>query len=53
MVALHAVRYNWIKVHKTLRFTPAMQAGLAEKVLDMSDLVELIERAEMPVPAEV
>ena len=46
MVALYAVWYNWMKVHKTLRVTPAMQAGLADQVFDMKDLVELIERAE-------
>ena len=30
MVALYTVWYNWIKIHKTLRVTPAMAAGLAE-----------------------
>ena len=47
MVALYAVFYNWMKVHKTLRVTPAMEAGLADRVFQMADLVELIERAEM------
>jgi IS1 family transposase len=51
MVALYSVWYNWIKVHKTLRVTPAMQAGLADRVFDMSDLVSLIEQAEAPQPA--
>ena len=51
MVALYSVWYNWIKVHKTLRVTPAMQAGLADRVFDMSDLVALIEQAEAPRPA--
>jgi hypothetical protein len=46
MVALYSVWYNWMKVHKTLRVTPAMEAGLADRVFDMTDLVELIERAE-------
>ncbi len=52
MVALYTVWYNWIKVHKTLRVTPAMQAGLADRVFEMSDLVALIEQAEAPMPAE-
>jgi hypothetical protein len=47
MVSLYAVWYNWIRVHKTLRVTPAMQAGLADTPFDMTDLVELIERAEI------
>ena len=44
MVALYTVFYNWTKVHKTLRVTPAMAAGLADRVYDISDIVELIER---------
>lgn len=47
MVALYTVWYNWMKVHKTLRVTPAMEAGLADRVFEMTDLVELIEQAEM------
>ena len=30
MVALYTVFYNWTKIHKTLRTTPAMAAGLTE-----------------------
>jgi IS1 family transposase len=50
MVALYTVFYNWTKVHKTLRVTPAMAAGLADRVFDMADVVALIERAEAPKP---
>lgn len=53
MVALYTVWYNWIKVHKTLRVTPAMEAGLSDRVFEMRDLVALIEEAEAPVPAEL
>jgi hypothetical protein len=45
------VFYNWTKIHKTLRTTPAMAAGLTERVWDMADVVAMIERAEAPVPA--
>jgi IS1 family transposase len=51
MVALYTVFYNWTKIHKTLRVTPAMQAGLTDHVWTMAEIVELIERAEMLVPA--
>lgn len=47
MVSLYTCWYNWMKVHKTLRVTPAMEAGLADRVFEMTDLVELIEQAEM------
>jgi IS1 family transposase len=53
MVALYSVFYNWTKIHKTLRVTPAMAAGLADRVFDMEDIVALIEKAEMPEPANV
>lgn len=32
MVAIYTVYYNWIKIHKTLRATPAMEAGLSIQV---------------------
>jgi hypothetical protein len=32
MVAIYAVWYNWIRIHNTLRVTPAMAAGLSETV---------------------
>ena len=31
MVAIYAVWYNWIRIHKTLRVTPAMAAGLSKR----------------------
>ena len=51
MVALYTVFYNFTKVHKTLRVTPAMQAGLTDHVWTMAEIVELIESAEMLVPS--
>ena len=38
MVAIYAVWYNWLRIHKTLRVTPAMAAGLSKTVMDWSDL---------------
>jgi hypothetical protein len=32
MVAIHAVYYNFARIHKTLRITPAMAAGLSHHV---------------------
>ena len=50
MVALYAVFYNWTKIHKTLRVTPAMAAGLTDRVMDMADVAAMIEESEMLVP---
>ena len=46
MVALYTVWYNWARVHKTLRTSPAQAAGLTERLWSMSDIVELIDVAE-------
>lgn len=51
MVALYTVFYNWMKVHKTLRTTPAIAARLTDRVWEMADLVARIEESEMLVPA--
>lgn len=45
MVALYTVFYNWTRIHKTLRVTPAMAAGLTDRVWDMADLVALMDAA--------
>jgi hypothetical protein len=52
MVALYTVFYNWIKVHKSLRVTPAMEAGLATQVCTFEDLAMLVE-AHAPKPGSL
>ncbi len=42
-IALHFVYYNFCKVHKTLRVTPAMEAKLADRPMDIQQLVELTD----------
>jgi IS1 family transposase len=43
MVALHFLYYNFARVHKTLRVTPAMEAGLTAHVWTMEEMVSLLE----------
>jgi IS1 family transposase len=43
-VALHFMHYNFVRVHKTLRVTPAMEAGLADHVWSLEELVCLMQR---------
>jgi IS1 family transposase len=43
MVAIYAVWYNFLRIHKTLRVTPAMAAGLSKVVMDWSDIVEAMD----------
>jgi hypothetical protein len=42
-VALHFMYYNFVRVHKTLRVTPAMEAGIADHVWSMEELVSLLD----------
>lgn len=48
-VALHFMHYNFCRTHKTLRMTPAMAAGVTDRLWDVEDLVALVEAAE-PAP---
>jgi IS1 family transposase len=43
-IALHFVYYNFCKVHKTLRVTPAMEAKLATKPMSIEEIVMLAEK---------
>ena len=49
MVAIYAVWYNWLRIHKSLRVTPAMAAGLSKTVMDWSDILAVMD-AEAPKP---
>lgn len=39
-VALHFAHYNFVRVHGTLRITPAMAAGITNRIWSISDLLE-------------
>ena len=51
MVALYAVWYNFLRIHKTLKVTPAMAARITDKLMDMSDIVGMIDAEAAKVPA--
>jgi hypothetical protein len=43
--------YNFVRIHKTLRVTPAMAAGVSDRLWEVSDIVALLEAAE-PKPGK-
>lgn len=45
-VALFAMYYNFVRIHKTLRTTPAMAAGVTKRLWEMSDVVDVLEAWE-------
>ncbi|WP_431285885.1 IS1 family transposase [Humitalea sp. 24SJ18S-53] len=48
MVALYTVWYNFVRIHKTLRCSPAMAAGVSDRLWSMEDVVALIDAREAP-----
>lgn len=48
-LAIYFVWYNFVKIHKTLRVTPAMAAGLTDRLWDVADIVGLVEADEEKV----
>ena len=45
-VALFAMFYNFCRIHKTLRVTPAMEAGVTDRLWEVADIVALVEAVE-------
>ncbi len=43
-VALYFMHYNFCRVHKSLRVTPAMESGLTDHVWEIEELVELANK---------
>ena len=45
-IAWYYFAYNFVKIHRTLRVTPAMAAGVVDRLMEVSDLVALLEADE-------
>jgi hypothetical protein len=45
-IALHHTHYNFCRIHKTLRVTPAMAAGISDHVWDIAEIVALRDRSD-------
>jgi IS1 family transposase len=45
-VALFAMYYNFVRIHKTLRMTPAMAAGVTDRLWEVADMVNVLEAWE-------
>ncbi|MGD0729990.1 MAG: IS1 family transposase [Terracidiphilus sp.] len=43
-VALHYMHYNYCRIHQSLRVTPAMEAGLADHVWNLEELIALLPK---------
>jgi hypothetical protein len=45
-VAIHFMHYNFVRIHQSLRITPAMAAGVTQKLWSQTDMVRVIEEWE-------
>ena len=41
MVALYALWYNFIRIHQTLRVTPAIAAGVTDRLWNFEELISV------------
>jgi IS1 family transposase len=46
-IAIHCVHYNFVRIHQTLRVTPAMEAGITDRLWSLADVVALLDDAIM------
>ncbi len=52
MIALYSVWYNFCRIHRTLRVTPAMEAGLVDHVMTMEEVVAIADKWESAQPRQ-
>jgi len=45
-VAIHTMHYNFVRIHQTLRCTPAMVAGVSATLWEIEDMVKVLEEWE-------
>jgi hypothetical protein len=43
-MAIYFMHYNFVRIHQTLRITPAMAAGVTDKLWDLKDMALLLEK---------
>ena len=47
-LSIYFVHYNWLRIHKTLRVSPAMAAGLTGKLMSWEDIIAMMDAEEVP-----
>ena len=45
-VAIHFMHYNFVRIHRSIRCTPAMKAGVSDTLWTIRDIVTLLEERE-------
>jgi hypothetical protein len=42
-ISLHFMYYHFVRIHQTVRITPAMAAGVTDRVWEVEDIVDLLD----------
>ncbi len=50
-LSIYFAYYNFCRIHQTLRVTPAMAAGVTDKLMDVTDLVRIVDEWEIAARA--
>lgn len=45
-LSIYFMHYNFVRIHQTLRVTPAMEAGVTDRLWDFSDIVRIVDEWE-------
>jgi hypothetical protein len=45
-VAIYFMHYNFVRIHQTMRCTPAMAAGVTKQLWELEDMVKVLEEWE-------
>jgi IS1 family transposase len=48
-ISLHFMYYNFVRIHQTLRITPAMAAGVTDRVWEIADIAKLLDDRPAPI----
>ncbi len=46
MISLYFMHYNFVRIHQTLKITPAMAAGVTDKLWEVADMLKVLEEWE-------
>ncbi len=45
-LSIYFMHYNFVRIHQTVRVTPAMEAGVTDRLWDLSDIVRIVDEWE-------
>jgi len=45
-LSIYFMHYNFVRIHQTLRVTPAMEAGVTDRLWDLNDVVRIVDEWE-------